>query len=78
MSQDQPLSRPARVVPQLALVGALPPRISKFGSDVVTDIAARLGVDHRVVMRAMLTVALHHQKELENTIKRLTDAGPDF
>lgn len=43
-------------------------RIPSLGRDVVCEIAARLNADERVVMRAMMAVALHHQKELAQAV----------
>lgn len=54
------------------VVVTMAPRISGFGAEVVQDIAARLHTDPRLVMRAMLHVALHHQSELREVIAKMS------
>jgi hypothetical protein len=48
-------------------------RLSQLGTHVVSDIAARLDVEPKVVLRAMLSVALHHQGELRKAIEQYKD-----
>lgn len=52
-----------------------PPRISALGQQVVEEIAARCAVDVNIVLRAMLTVALHHQRELQEAITTFAEIG---
>lgn len=47
-----------------------PPRVSQ---EVVEEIAARCSVDPNIVLQAMLTVALHHQRELQEAILALAE-----
>jgi predicted regulator of amino acid metabolism with ACT domain len=54
-------------------VSSIAPRITNLGNRVVSEIAERCGVDRTVVMRAMMTVSLHHQRELMETIDHLRD-----
>lgn len=61
-------SRPTGYISSSAKVLPLAHRLSQLGSHVISDIAARLDVEPKVVLRAMLTVALHHQGELLTAI----------
>lgn len=56
---------------QMTAVSSIAPRISNLGNRVVCEIAERCGVDRMVVMRSMMTVSLHHQRELMETIDHL-------
>lgn len=66
-------SRPTGYVSTSANVLPLAHRLSQLGSHVISDIAARLDVEPKVVLRAMLTVALHHQGELVKAVEEFRD-----
>lgn len=62
-------SHPTGYVSTSGKVVPLTHRLSQLGSAVVSDISARMDVDPKVVLRALLTVALHHQGELRKSIE---------
>jgi len=49
------------------------PRLSLLGTQVVGDLAARLGTEPRLVMRALLHVGLHHQGELRDAVESMRE-----
>lgn len=70
------MTAPNRGEPTDRVVVSMSQRISSLGNEVVREIADRLKVDPKIVLRAMLNVALHHQRELTEAIDELR--GVDF